>query len=200
MQIAKEYIVNLETSEVEKLHHRLDETESKLRPKLEPALERWRAAEAELEGLLASERNALKDARQTLTTMQERIDTRFEELTALTSLLPIREEFPKSGGNRDVQRKLDVSIRELATLSRLLRTADASVRWLGEINAALLVSPSWWRFMPVRWQQRKRAERLRRQGLFDARAYLERYPDVAQSGADPLQHYITHGQAEGRLR
>lgn len=35
-------------------------------------------------------------------------------------------------------------------------------------------------------------------GLFDAAWYLERYPDVANSGVDPLDHYVNHGGAEGR--
>ncbi len=33
---------------------------------------------------------------------------------------------------------------------------------------------------------------------FDGPAYLERYPDVAQAGANPLLHYVQSGRAEGR--
>lgn len=33
----------------------------------------------------------------------------------------------------------------------------------------------------------------------DPQAYLEAFPDVAQSGADPLWHAVRHGAAEGRL-
>jgi hypothetical protein len=33
---------------------------------------------------------------------------------------------------------------------------------------------------------------------FDPAWYLERYPDVAKSGADPLRHYEAFGRAEGR--
>ena len=36
-------------------------------------------------------------------------------------------------------------------------------------------------------------------GLFDARWYLERYPDVASAGIDPLVHYLTAGGFEGRV-
>lgn len=35
-------------------------------------------------------------------------------------------------------------------------------------------------------------------GLFDADWYLERYPDVAAAGLDPLEHFSTHGGREGR--
>jgi ABC-type transporter Mla subunit MlaD len=200
MRTAKEYIVQAETSEAERLRHRLDETESKWRPQLEPALERWRSAAAEIESLLASERAALESARDNLTTMQDRLEARLEEIATLTNLLPSREESPKSEANPEVQRKLDVSTRELAMLSRMLRTAEENARWLSDVNKTLLLTPFWWRFMSARRQQRKRAARLRRQGLFDAEAYIDRYPDVARSGIDPLRHYITHGQAEGRLR
>lgn len=35
-------------------------------------------------------------------------------------------------------------------------------------------------------------------GLFDARWYLERYPDIAAANLDPLEHFLGHGGAEGR--
>jgi glycosyltransferase involved in cell wall biosynthesis len=34
---------------------------------------------------------------------------------------------------------------------------------------------------------------------FDQQFYLRQYPDIAQSGVDPYQHFIQHGRAEGRL-
>ncbi len=33
---------------------------------------------------------------------------------------------------------------------------------------------------------------------FDPRRYLELNPDVAAAGADPVQHFLNHGYAEGR--
>ena len=33
---------------------------------------------------------------------------------------------------------------------------------------------------------------------FDREFYLMRYPDVAEAGADPLDHYLRHGRKEGR--
>ena len=35
-------------------------------------------------------------------------------------------------------------------------------------------------------------------GLFDPQRYLCAYPDVAACGADPLMHYVEHGDREGR--
>lgn len=39
---------------------------------------------------------------------------------------------------------------------------------------------------------------IRNSGLFDADFYEASYKDVAATGADPLWHYIRHGDAEGR--
>jgi hypothetical protein len=39
---------------------------------------------------------------------------------------------------------------------------------------------------------------LETSSLFDPDWYLERYPDVAQSGADPAHHYLEFGWLEGR--
>ena len=33
---------------------------------------------------------------------------------------------------------------------------------------------------------------------FDADYYLERYPEIAASGADPFEHYMLYGWKEGR--
>lgn len=39
---------------------------------------------------------------------------------------------------------------------------------------------------------------IRASGLFDEAWYLQRYPDVAAAGMDPVEHYCRHGAAEGR--
>jgi hypothetical protein len=47
--------------------------------------------------------------------------------------------------------------------------------------------------------RRKQDMRLLHQsGLFDATWYLEAYPDVRESGVDPLRHYLESGWREGR--
>jgi hypothetical protein len=44
----------------------------------------------------------------------------------------------------------------------------------------------------------KDVELVRASGLFDEAWYLERYPDVAAAGIDPVRHYLETGAAEGR--
>ena len=43
------------------------------------------------------------------------------------------------------------------------------------------------------------ADRQRAVDNFDRNFYLQAYPDVAESGVDPLQHYLNEGRKEGRL-
>ena len=42
------------------------------------------------------------------------------------------------------------------------------------------------------------ADAIRKSGLFDDEWYLNRYPDVASAGLDPLPHYLEFGSWEGR--
>ena len=39
---------------------------------------------------------------------------------------------------------------------------------------------------------------IRESGVFDPDYYLERYPDIAESGVDPVRHYLKYGAKEGR--
>ncbi|RLJ20340.1 hypothetical protein DJ031_05920 [bacterium endosymbiont of Escarpia laminata] len=39
---------------------------------------------------------------------------------------------------------------------------------------------------------------LKDSGLFDATWYLAEYPDVAEAGIDPVEHYLRYGASEGR--
>jgi CDP-glycerol glycerophosphotransferase (TagB/SpsB family) len=42
------------------------------------------------------------------------------------------------------------------------------------------------------------AEIIRESGVFDAEYYLGQYPDVMETGIDPIAHYLRYGAAEGR--
>lgn len=39
---------------------------------------------------------------------------------------------------------------------------------------------------------------IRESGVFDSEYYLEKYPDIAELGGDPIAHYLKHGASEGR--
>jgi hypothetical protein len=86
---------------------------------------------------------------------------------------------------------------------RLLRAARAEVRrrW-ALVPPAVSVAPPRLphpaRPSRLPWALRRDDERKRRQGLFDADFYVEKYPDVRAASLDPLRHYVEHGAAEGR--
>jgi CDP-glycerol glycerophosphotransferase (TagB/SpsB family) len=50
----------------------------------------------------------------------------------------------------------------------------------------------------IRAVQDSGAGLVRASGVFDEAYYRERYPDIAETGADPVAHYLRHGAAEGR--
>lgn len=50
----------------------------------------------------------------------------------------------------------------------------------------------------VRPKEDESRENMELHQLFDGSWYLERYPDVAAAGLDPLVHYLEHGAFEGR--
>ncbi|WP_177198452.1 hypothetical protein [Novosphingobium sp. CF614] len=97
---------------------------------------------------------------------------------------------------------------QLAALQRQLRTTEEDVslhRSLAKLLQGMLqvlAAPErWWLLLlPGFLVRRIKYDRLRNKGLFDARLYAQRYPDVARAKADPLQHYVSHGLEEGRLR
>lgn len=68
---------------------------------------------------------------------------------------------------------------------------------MGKTVSALLDETAW-RLLPNRLRVVRKMVLLKRSGLFDAEWYKARYKDVAESGIDPLRHYVVHGALEGR--
>lgn len=113
------------------------------------------------------------------------------------SLASRRLQFRKAVGP-DVYRQV---LRLNALDFRLLRAARAEVRRrqaLVPVTGRQIVPAPTIRPSRLPWALRREEERRRRQGLFDAEFYLEKYPDVRTAGIDPLRHYVEHGAAEGR--
>ena len=51
---------------------------------------------------------------------------------------------------------------------------------------------------PLHWLKSGQIKRIRNSPLFDAKWYLNRYRDVAESGMDPAKHYLLYGAADLR--
>ncbi len=88
--------------------------------------------------------------------------------------------------------------RPAATNFATAQATESKLQWLRELSLASLEKPRKWTFLPLGWHLPRMMARFKRKGLFNEKAYLERYPDVVESGMDPLVHYLKHGMKEGR--
>jgi len=85
---------------------------------------------------------------------------------------------------------------------------EATIQNLSFALEATRASTSWRVTAPIRWMVdavkksplglAKAVREIRGSGLFDPVFYLLKYPDVRDSGADPLKHYLLHGGHQGR--
>lgn len=105
------------------------------------------------------------------------------------------------------RREVSQRFTEIAQLSSMLRSSEnmaesrkGDAEWLRQVSAIISGFPRWWALMPSHVRRRWEHARLKQRGLFDADAYLSRYPDVAKAGMPPLRHYLLHGLQEGRSR
>lgn len=135
------------------------------------------------------------------------------------AMATLETENKKLRSDQQVQsKKLDERFKELATLTKLLNERDSTLTAKEqELEAVrqritrLRGSYSWRITSPVRALARlfrKRATAsnsikaniilIEDSGLFDKSWYLTQYPDVAKHGANPIEHYLRHGAAEGR--
>ncbi|MFC3698558.1 methyltransferase domain-containing protein [Sphingobium xenophagum] len=102
--------------------------------------------------------------------------------------------------------RINQHVKELVMLGNMLASEQDRLlefekqnAWLRETGKVILdYRRWWWRFIPSSWQRKRRDRHLLKKGLFDAEAYVNKYPDVITSGQDPLRHYFYHGVAENR--
>ena len=105
----------------------------------------------------------------------------------------------------DTMRQSSERLSEVVALTHVLSLTQSEIEvrqkrvdCLRDIARAMQHSPRWWSLLPKKNRRKRELQRLRRQGLFDAESYLSRYPDVAEAGMDPLDHFIIHGIDENR--
>lgn len=174
----------------------------------------------ELRGSLASTRKVLATEEQRRSAAEDSLEFRIEEIVRLTRALMGQEERVSllskdlEAANEREARALD----HLAESQAAAAEADARVEELTsdlEATARALVhtrgSRSWRATSLLRSALARlrpgtagkappMAARslLRGSGLFDEAWYVAQYPDVAASGMDALDHYLSFGAAEGR--
>lgn len=186
--------------EVRRLHQKVVSSERQLQ-RLKAQI-----AEAKVEGKMTAKALAAAEAEKTkLQFKLETISDKCEELEAALSARTA--ELTQAGEEGELlSLRLQERNRELGSLSlRILaaeREADrqaAAADWYERVSGLLTdPQPWWWALLPENKRQAKLEHRLLRHGLFDARSYLRRYPDVRGSGMSAICHYIRHGRAESR--
>jgi hypothetical protein len=125
---------------------------------------------------------------------------------ALDEVFGLRRELVEANtANTKLQGELDDRFKELSLLEAHLENALSSQRVVEQaavpqddpgLVARLTRS---FRARLSGMSRRRLRNRILRSGLFDRQWYLRNYPDVAKAGADPLEHYLDFGAAEGRL-
>lgn len=172
-------------------------------------LESQKARERQEKRQLLEQMEELKSSNDALHDQYEKSGERWNvsqsELVTISRILQQREAELAAAGNTRERSNSTEQANEVRILSNLLREkeADADHRaaqlaWLQKVSAVVTGYPRWWALAPRHWREKWQRGRLSRRGLFDAEAYLSRYPDVVSSDLDPLRHYIIHGMGENR--
>ncbi|WP_147305116.1 hypothetical protein [Alkalilimnicola ehrlichii] len=107
----------------------------------------------------------------------EQLNERFKELAILTKMLN--------------EASLQVSVgNDAPTVAKAAHAqADAPRVRFGSVSIARLRQS---------WRLKRDIRAINNSGLFDREWYLQKYPDVASVGADPVEHYLKWGASEGR--
>lgn len=101
---------------------------------------------------------------------------------------------------KEQDKNIDDRFRELATLTKMVEERDQALheaqRRIGSISTAVAVETS--QKAAQQYSEQDVQEIIEKSGVFDKEWYLAQYIDVAQSGMDPLEHYVLFGAKEFR--
>lgn len=160
--------------------------------KLDDAIARLTARETAVEWLNEQVGEAVTERR--------RVELQLEEVRSkLVDAARARADLQTAQSNLKArQQELTVMAKQLEKIEKANSIAAEQRAWLVELYTVLASRPSWWGLMPQEWRSRREHDLLQRNKLFNAKRYLERYPDVSAAGMDPVRHYIMHGMKEGR--
>lgn len=150
------------------------EQETERRKESERVIAETEAKLADLQARLDQQKVSTEAAEAARATTERKLAARFDEIARITAMLA--EESGRASAS----------------------SADAD--WLRSMAELAGRFPKWWALMPRAWRRPREHAHYQRAGLFDARAYLDIYPDVVADGMDPVRHYIHHGMGEGRKR
>lgn len=176
--------------------------------------EAHQARRTELEKHVADGQAKLAEAAKKLTdqakalTKAEQARAKLETSLAATrvELRSCKSDLESAAADRD-RNKRALSALESSVAGRVARRLNA-YSTANPRQAAMVrkgAQAAWWTVslqLPRKLSERRRLQQetalLKKSKLFDAEWYLQRYPDVAGAGVDPVLHYLVHGAANGR--
>lgn len=157
---------------------------------------------ASREKLTAQMRELAQRDSELLTELGKSLERRDAELNQLASMLEASEQ-----ARAELERQLAASqasikkrFEELAQLTAMLESGE-SVKPAGVARAASAFTFPSMRVSRHSRRLKRDVALIKRSELFDAKWYLERYPDLAKNKRfrrEPAMHYLQHGGHEGR--
>lgn len=132
-----------------------------------------------------------------------------ENQLLLEQLHLVQEELERQFLNRDALEEqlarysqeqdhaLDVANKHINRLQNELNRIKSSAAWKAVAPVRVLKRP--FKRVPAdKRKLKKQARQLAASEYFDSEWYLTTYPDVAENGVDPAEHYLKFGAEEGR--
>ncbi len=174
-------------------HHRLDEADLIPRPEIAD----W--VKQAYQALMVAARDDESRISGTFDAIRSELET--ADLTFRPIIAEREGEIARlSGEVTELHARLNAVFRSTSwKISAPIRGMKYSIVWAAKVTRRELKVSYW--AITFRLIRKLRAWRIARtiskSGLFDAALYLERNPDVARAGVNPLVHYIEHGAAEG---
>jgi hypothetical protein len=202
---------------INQLDHQLAKRESAI-AELHQQLTERESAIAELHQQLTERESAIAGLHQQLTERETVVIHLRDQLTSLTieidSLKPALQQ--RKSQIMNLTSSLEIRNAELLAIHQSmswkmlapLRAMNLRYPRLARANRRML-KLTWWTVtlqLPARLFPRMKFNRryfqdirlIENSQLLDGDWYLQQYPDVAQAGLSPLQHYLQHGAKEGR--
>ncbi|MFC1798836.1 glycosyltransferase, partial [Thermodesulfobacteriota bacterium] len=170
--------------------------------------------DSELSDLQSMSRNEIQVERSKITSLQTRVDEKDKmmelkdcELSELNDELQLKKD--------EITSLQSKALEQDGKLQQLVDEAANVNRKFSAYQKAITVSTSWKLTAPLRWISlnarilnrklrlslyffNRQYITIKKSELFDVKYYLSKYPDVTESGINPLVHYIEFGASEGR--
>lgn len=202
IHVANQYLITLRSNlrereqRVAELQEKLVQTENQLqgqesaKRKVEKVLQQMEqqdhSAELKCQQQKSQEENNL--LLEQLHLVEEELENQFINRQKLeTELIEFRHQ---------QDRALEAANHQIKRLQTELNNFKSSPAWKATAPVRALKKP--FRGNTAKKAVKKQAELVRQSGMFNEGWYLKSYPDVAENGADPIEHYLKFGAEERR--